>query len=250
VVKGVEFERLRYAGDPVRLAEQYDKQGADEVCFLDITASSSNRATMIDVVKRIAEVVSVPLCVGGGIRSLEDFRKAFEAGADKVSVNTAAARSPQLIRDASEAFGPNVIVAIDCKRRFESRVDRTIITVENGAKAWYDIVTYGGRQSTGFDAVEWARRVQSLGASEILLTSKDRDGTRSGYDLPITKAIAEAVSIPVIASGGVGNPQHMYEAFREAKADACLAASIFHYGEYTVGDTKRFLKEKGIAVRT
>ncbi|MEM2906196.1 MAG: imidazole glycerol phosphate synthase subunit HisF [Candidatus Bathyarchaeia archaeon] len=249
VVKGVEFEGLRYAGDPVKLARRYDDQGADEVCFLDITASVANRATTIDVVRRIAEVVSVPLCVGGGIRTLEDFGKAFEAGADKVSVNTAAVKNPQLIKEAAETYGRRVVAAIDCKRRFETRADRVMVTVETGAKAWYEVVIYGGRQAIGLDAVEWARRVQSLGASEILLTSKDRDGTRNGYDLPITRAIAEAVGIPVIASGGVGNPQHMYEAFHEAKADACLAASIFHYGECTVGDVKRFLKEKGVSVR-
>jgi len=249
VVKGVEFEGLRYAGDPVELARKYDDHGADEICFLDITASSSNRATMVDVVRRIAEVVSVPLSIGGGIRSLEDFRKTFEAGADKVSVNTAAVRDPQLIAKAAGAYGRNVIVAIDCKRRLKARADRTVLKTEDGAKAWYEVVIYGGRQATGLDAVEWAGRVQSLGASEILLTSKDRDGTRNGYDLSITRAIAEAVSIPVIASGGVGNPEHMYEAFHEAKADACLAASIFHYGEYTIQDVKRYLRGKGIPVR-
>lgn len=249
VVKGVEFEGLRYAGDPVTLARRYDRQGADEICFLDITASANNRAAMIDVAKRIAETVSVPVCMGGGVRSLDDFRRAFDAGASKVSVNTAAVRDPRLIREAAGAFTGRVVAAIDCKRRFGNPKGRPTITVDDGREAWYEVVTYGGRQATGHDAIEWARKVEELGASEILLTSKDRDGTKDGYDLPITKAIAESVRIPVTASGGVGNPGHMYEAFRDAKADACLAASIFHYEDYTIRDVKRFLKARNIPVR-
>ena len=255
VVKGIEFENLKYAGDPVELAMRYDAQGADELVFLDISASYERRDTMTSVVERIAEHVSIPLCVGGGIKSIEDFERVFDAGADKAGINTAGVKNPELIKEAVERFGKNhIVVALDCKRRFEAR-DLTegeagIIPVqlEDGKKAWYEVVIYGGREPVGTDAIKWAKEVQALGAAEILLTSKDRDGTTAGYDIPITKAIAEAVDIPVIASGGAGDVEHMYEAFVNG-ADACLAASIFHYGTYTVGEIKDYLRKKGIHVR-
>lgn len=248
VVKGVRFEGLKYAGDPVKLAKKYDDQGADEIAFLDITASVEKRPIIIDTVKKVAGQISVPLCVGGGIRNLEDFRKVLEAGASKVSLNTAAVKNPQLIKDAAQMFGRVVVAAIDCKRNFSNLQGKSLIELENGKKAGYDVVIYGGREATGQDAVLWAKRVEELGACEILLTSKDRDGTRDGYDLPITRAISEAVDIPVIASGGVGSVEHMYEAFTFGKADACLAASIFHFNEYTVGEVKEYLRGKGIPI--
>lgn len=250
VVKGIEFERLRYAGDPVELAQLYCQQGADELVFLDISASIENRDTMIEVVKKVAGVVTIPFAVGGGIKSPEDIERILKAGADKVGINTAAVKNPELIRGAAQKFGSDRIVsAIDCKRifGFEKGKKRNIITLEDGSKAWYDVVIYGGKKPTGIDAVEWAKQVEELGAGEILLTSKDRDGTKNGYDIPITKAMAEAVKIPVIASGGVGNIEHMYEAFING-ASACLAASIFHYGDYTVGEVKEYLRKKGIEI--
>lgn len=255
VVKGVEFENLRYAGDPVALAKRYDAQGADELVFLDISASYERRDTMTPVVEQIAQEISIPLCVGGGIKSMTDFERVFDAGADKVGINTAGVKNPELIKEAAERFGPGrIVVAIDCKRRVEPLApakgspDRTLIRLEDGQLAWYEVVIYGGRQPTGIDAINWAKRVQALGAAEILLTSKDRDGTTLGYDIPITRALAEAVDIPVIASGGAGKVEHMYEAFVNG-ADACLAASIFHYGTYTVGDVKSYLSKRGIPVR-
>jgi len=249
VVKGVEFEELKYAGDPVELARKYDKEGADELVFLDITASTEGREMMIDMSRKIAERVSIPLCVGGGIRNLDDFKKVFDAGADKAGINTAAVKNPGLIKDAAKSFGSErVVAAIDCKRAFTKTEGKTMMELEDGNKAWYDVVIYGGRTSTGKDAVQWALEVEKLGAGEILLTSKDRDGTKDGYDIPITKAIAEAVDIPVIASGGCGNLEHMYEAFING-VDACLAASIFHYGEYTIKEAKEYLRAKGIPVK-
>jgi len=246
VVKGVRFEGLRYAGDPVTLAKKYDDEGADEIAFLDISASYEKRPIIIDTVRKVAEQVSVPLCVGGGIRNLEDFRKVLDAGAQKVSMNTAAVKNPQLIKDATQAFGRIVVAAIDCRRILGDLGSKNVIVLENGEKAWYDIVIYGGREATGQDAVEWSKRVEELGAREILLTSKDRDGTKDGYDLPITRAISESVNIPVIASGGVGNVEHMYQALTLGKADACLAASIFHFNEYTIGEVKEYLSRKGV----
>jgi cyclase len=253
VVKGIEFENLKYAGDPVELAKRYDAQGADELVFLDISASYERRDTMTSIVERIAEHVSIPLSVGGGIKSIEDFERVFDAGADKAGINTAGVKNPELIKEAVERFGKNrIVVALDCKRKFEDLteggVDKTPVQLENGKRAWYEVVIYGGREFTGIDAIKWAKEVQALGAAEILLTSKDRDGTTAGYDIPITKAIAEAVDIPVIASGGAGDIEHMYEAFVNG-ADACLAASIFHYGTYTVGAVKDYLRKKGIPVR-
>ena len=253
VVKGIEFENLKYAGDPVELAMRYDTQGADELVFLDISASYERRDTMTSVVEKIAEHVSIPLSVGGGIKSIEDFERVFDAGADKVGINTAGVKNPELIKEAADLFGNDrIVVALDCKRKFEDLteggVDKTPVHLEDGKRAWYEVVIYGGREPTGIDAIKWAKEVQALGAAEILLTSKDRDGTTAGYDIPITKAIAEAVDISVIASGGAGDVEHMYEAFVHG-ADACLAASIFHYGTYTVGEIKDYLRKKGIPVR-
>jgi len=255
VVKGIEFENLKYAGDPVELAKRYDAQGADELVFLDISASYERRDTMTSIVERIAEQVSIPLSVGGGIKSIADFERVFDAGADKAGINTAGVKNPELIREAVERFGTDrIVVAIDCKRRIENmdlttkRTDRTPVRLEDGREAWYEVVIYGGRQPVGIDAVQWAKQVQAFGAAEILLTSKDRDGTTAGYDIPITRAIAEAVDIPVIASGGAGDVEHMFVAFVNG-ADACLAASIFHYGTYTVGEVKAYLREKGIPVK-
>ena len=255
VVKGIEFENLKYAGDPVELAMRYDAQGADELVFLDISASYERRDTMTSFVEKIAEHVSIPLSVGGGIKSIEDFERVFDAGADKAGINTAGVKNPELIKEAAERFGNDrIVVALDCKRKFEARdltedeAGKIPVQLENGKKAWYEVVIYGGREPTGIDAIKWAKQVQALGAAEILLTSKDRDGTTAGYDIPITKAIAEAVNIPVIASGGAGDVEHMYEAFVNG-ADACLAASIFHYGTYTVGEVKDYLRKRGIPVR-
>ena len=234
VVKGTKFLNLRDAGDPVECAKEYDRQGADELVFLDITASADNRATMIDVVERTANECFMPLTVGGGIRTAEDIRAMLKAGADKTSVNTAAVLAPNLVRAGAERFGSQcIVVAIDAKR-FGDR---------------WQVFTHGGRKPTGLDAVEWAQRVETLGAGEILLTSMDADGTKTGYDVALTRAISEAVHIPVIASGGAGTLEHMAEVLTAGKADAVLAASIFHFGEYKVADVKRFLQEKGIEVR-
>ncbi len=235
VVKGTKFLNLRDAGDPVECAKEYDRQGADELVFLDITASHEGRATMIDVVQRTASECFMPLTVGGGIRAAADMRAMLKAGADKTSVNTAAIQRPDLVREGAERFGSQcIVVAIDAKRVGDGR---------------WSVFTHGGRNPTKLDAVEWAQRVQSLGAGEILLTSMDADGTKAGYDIALTRAISEAVHIPVIASGGAGTLEHMADVLGEGKADAVLAASIFHFGEYKVADVKRFLKEKGIEVR-
>jgi cyclase len=252
VVKGVEFVHLREAGDPVQLAKRYNEQGADELVFLDITASHERRGTMIDVIERTADEVFIPLTVGGGIESIEAIRNILRAGADKVSVNTAAVKKPEFIRESSEIFGSQCIVtAIDCRRNTNLRdnPDKTLIELDNGTKVWYEVVIYGGRTPTGLDTIQWAERVQKLGSGEILLTSMDRDGTKDGYDLEITRALSETLDIPIIASGGAGNIEHMYDAFSRGKADAALAASIFHFGEYTIGEAKEYLKKKGLAVR-
>jgi imidazole glycerol-phosphate synthase subunit HisF len=244
VVKGTKFLNLRDAGDPVECAKEYDRQGADELVFLDITASAENRATMIDVVERTASECFMPLTVGGGIRSVEDVRAMLKAGADKTSVNTAAVQNPDLVRAGAERFGSQcMVVAIDAKR-----ITSHQSPVTNRQPHW-QVFTYGGRKPTGLDAIEWAQRVESLGAGEILLTSMDTDGTKAGYDVVLTRAISEAVSIPVIASGGAGTLEHMADVLGEGKADAVLAASIFHFGEYTVLQVKQFLKQKGISVR-
>ncbi|MFQ6073069.1 MAG: imidazole glycerol phosphate synthase subunit HisF [Methanosarcinales archaeon] len=252
VVKGIEFVNLRKAGDPVELAKMYNEQGADELVFLDITASHEGRETMIDVIKRTANEVFIPLTVGGGISTIEDIRKILRAGADKVTMNTAAVKNPNLVKESSSIFGSQcIVVAIDCRRNqnLEGNEDKTIVKLEDGTPAWYEVVIYGGRKPTGIDAIQWAKKVEELGAGEILLTSMNRDGTYDGFDIPITLAISEAVNIPVIASGGAGNIYHMYEAFVDGKADAALAASIFHFGEYTVKDAKEYLEKKGIPVR-
>ncbi len=250
VVKGVEFVNLRKAGDPVELAKRYDEEGADELVFLDITASAHGRETMVDVVERTAEEVFIPLTVGGGIRSVDDINAMLNAGADKVSINTSAVKNPELVRESARVFGSQcIVVAIDCRRNFEIDKERNVVELENGEKAWYEVVIYGGRKPTGIDAVEWAKRVEELGAGEILLTSMNRDGTKIGYDIPITRKISEEVSIPVIASGGAGKVEHFYEAFTDGKADAALAASIFHFREIEIEDLKNYLKERGIPVR-
>jgi cyclase len=240
VVKGVRFLDLADAGDPVEAAIAYDRQGADELVFLDIAASHEGRATMVDVVRRTAEVVYLPLTVGGGLGSLEDVRALLRAGADKVSLNTAAVARPQLIRDAAERFGSQcIVVAIDARRRAGP------VHVPPA----FEVYTHGGRRPAGRDAVGWAREAADLGAGEILVTSMDRDGTRNGYDLQLTRAIAEAVTIPVIASGGVGTLAHLYDGLVEGRADAVLAASIFHFGEHTVPEAKRYLRARGVPIR-
>ncbi len=235
VVKGVQFVALRDAGDPVAAALAYDAQGADELVFLDITASHEGRATMLDVVRRTAEGIYMPLTVGGGIRSLDDIRTLLRAGADKVSLNTAAVERPAVVSEAARAFGSQcIVVAIDAKSR--------------AAGAW-EVYTHGGRRPTGRDAVAWAREVERLGAGEILLTSMDRDGTGGGYDLALTRAVSDAVSVPVIASGGVGRLEHLREGVVEGRADAVLVASLFHFGQHTVPEAKRYLAEQGVPVR-
>ena len=252
VVKGIEFVDLRKAGDPVELAKRYNEQGADELVFLDITASHEGRGTMVNVIERTADEVFIPLTVGGGINSIEDIRQILRAGADKVSINTAAVKNPDLIRQSSQIFGSQCIVtAIDCKRNLDidNNLDKVILELEDGTPAWYEVVIYGGRKPTGIDAVQWAKKVEELGSGEILLTSMDRDGTYDGFDIPITRKLSEELDIPVIASGGVGNPQHIYEGFTKGKADAALAASIFHFGEYTVQDVKEYLRERNVPVR-
>ena len=235
VVKGINFLNLKDAGDPVESASVYSKEGADEIVFLDITASIELRPTMLEMVRRCAEQVFIPLTVGGGIRGIEDIRSLLKSGADKVSINTAAVENPFLIKASSEEFGNQcIVVAIDAKRNQESK---------------WQVYTYGGTKPTGIDVLEWANKAQDLGAGEILLTSMDKDGTCDGYDLELTKIISEAVNIPVIASGGAGNLEHLYQALTKGQADAVLAASIFHYGEYTIKETKRYLKNKGLSVR-
>lgn len=236
VVKGVQFIGLRDAGDPVEIAEMYDKQGADELTFLDITASSDERNIIIDIVQRTAERVFMPLTVGGGIRTVDDIRRLLNAGADKISINTAAVHRPEFVMEAAEKFGSQcTVVAIDARR------------VPN-KKRW-EVYTHGGRTSTGIDAVEWAVKMGEYGAGEILLTSMNCDGTKDGYDLELTRSVVDAVSIPVIASGGVGNLEHIYEGFTKAGASACLAASIFHYREHTIAEAKEYLHQKGVTVR-
>jgi cyclase len=239
VVKGVRFVDLVDAGDPVAAARAYDAAGADELCFLDITASHEDRGTILDVVARTAEVCFMPVTVGGGVRSIEDVRALMLAGADKVSINTAAVRDRTIVGEAAEKFGAQaIVVAIDAKK----------VSREQDSGRW-EIFTHGGRTPTGIDAVEWARRVQALGAGEILLTSMDRDGTRNGFDLPLTRAICDSVDIPVIASGGVGTLEHLADGVLQGHADAVLAASIFHYGEHTVREAKEYMRGRGIEVR-
>ena len=235
VVKGTSFVRLRDAGDPVEVAAEYDRQGADELVFLDITASAQARGIMIDMVRRVAERIFIPLTVGGGIRTVQDFTGLLRAGADKVSVNSAALKNPKLISEAAEKFGSQCVVcAIDAKR------------LPGGG---WTVYLNGGRVDTGRDAVAWAREAERLGAGEILLTSMDRDGVKNGYDLELTAAVSQSVSVPVIASGGAGKPEHFYDAFQIGKADAVLAASLFHFGELTIPELKRYLAARGVPVR-
>jgi len=253
VVKGIEFEQIRYAGVPWELAKKYYKEGADEIVFLDITASRERRETMVHVVEKTCEEVFVPLTVGGGIRSLEDAWKVFKAGADKVAINTAAIENPHLITEISEHFGSQAcVVAIDAKRRYvnsrQEAPDKTVIETPEGL-CWFECSIYGGKKFVGLDAIRWAMEAEQRGAGEILLTSMDRDGTTLGYDIPLTREVSERVSIPVIASGGCGNPEHMYEVFEKTCASAALAASIFHYGIYSIRQVKEYLASKGVEVR-
>jgi len=235
VVKGTKFVNLKYAGDPVKQAQIYDKQGADELCFLDITASSDKRNILYNVVKKTAQKCFMPLTVGGGVRSVNDIRKLLLCGADKVSINTAAIKNPGLIKKSSSKFGNQcIVVAIDAKQVKKNK---------------WEIYTHGGRKNTGIDAIEWAKKMEGLGAGEILLTSMDKDGTKSGFDLKLTKKISNSISIPVVASGGVGNIQHLVDGIKIGKASAVLAASIFHYGKYTIRQVKNKMKQKGIAIR-
>jgi imidazole glycerol phosphate synthase subunit hisF (EC 4.1.3.-) len=234
VVKGVKFQNLRDAGDPVEVAKSYEEQSADELVFLDITASAEERKIMIEVVQRVAETIFIPFTVGGGVSSLEDIRRLLSAGADKVSINTAAVKNPQLIYESAKGFGSQcIVVAIDAKR---------------SERGW-EVYIHGGRTPTGLDAVEWAKRVESLGAGEILLTSMDADGTKKGYDIELCRAVASAVSIPVIASGGAGTMEHFYEVFTKTNVDAALAASLFHFKEVSIPELKAYLKNKGVHVR-
>tara|TARA_R110001592_G_scaffold363352_2_gene684842 strand:+ start:115212 stop:115985 length:774 start_codon:yes stop_codon:yes gene_type:complete len=240
VVKGVQFVDIRDAGDPVEVAKRYNEQGADEITFLDITASHEERDTMIHMVERMASEVFIPLTVGGGVRTLEDIRALLNAGADKVGINSAAVKNPEFVRSAAERFGSQcIVVAIDAKQ----------VSAEGEPLRW-EVFTHGGRHSTGIDAVGWAEKMAEYGAGEILLTSMDKDGTKSGFNLLLTRAISEAVDIPVIASGGVGNLQHLVDGVVEGKADAVLAASIFHFGEYTIPQAKAYMAEKGVEVRS
>jgi cyclase len=234
VVKGVNFVDLRDAGDPVEIAARYDEQGADEIAFLDITASSDERDILLHVIEAVASRVFIPLTVGGGVRKVEDVRRLLNAGADKVSINTAAVQNPQLVRDASDIVGCQcIVVAIDAKRSGDT----------------WEVFTHVGRRATGLDAVEWARRMESSGAGEILLTSMDRDGTRDGFDLALTRAVSDAVGVPVIASGGVGKREHLAEGVLDGHADAVLAASVFHFGDFTVRQAKEHMRSRGIEVR-
>jgi imidazole glycerol-phosphate synthase subunit HisF len=236
VVKGVNFVNLRDAGDPVEIAKKYNDEGADEITFLDITASSDQRGLILDIIERVAEQVFIPLTIGGGVREVSDVRRLLNAGADKISINTSAVTNPQLVKEASDKFGSQaIVVAIDARKK-------------TSGHGW-EVFTHGGRTATGLDAVEWAARMNALGAGEILLTSMDRDGTKSGFDLPLTRAVAEAVSVPVIASGGVGNLDDLADGVLEGKADAVLAASIFHFGEFTVRQAKERMAARGIEVR-
>jgi len=235
VVKGIRFEQIRYAGEPAELAKRYSEEGADEIVFLDITASHERRETMLHVIENAAKNVFIPLTVGGGIKNVDDMRRILNVGADKITINTAAIKNPELIAEGADIFGSQcIVVAIDAKKI--------------GRNKW-ECYIYGGREPTGIDVVEWAKKVEILGAGEILLTSMDRDGTREGFDIELTSTVAESVGIPVIASGGVGNPEHIYEAFVNGKADAALAASIFHYDEYPIPVVKEYLRDRGINVR-
>ncbi|WP_409200192.1 imidazole glycerol phosphate synthase subunit HisF [Methanobrevibacter sp. DSM 116169] len=253
VVKGVEFKEIKYAGNPVELANKYYADGADEIVILDITASHERRETMKDVVERITENVFIPICVGGGIRTADDYVNMLKAGADKCSTNTAAIQNSNVIKEASDVVGSQaVVVAIDAKRKYidspEEAKDKHVVETDNGY-CWFDTSIYGGREFTGMDAVDWAMQCQDLGAGEILLTSMDGDGTKAGYDIELTKAVNDAVDIPVVASGGVGKPQDILDVFEKTDVSAALAASIFHFNEYPVPEVKQYLKDNNIRIR-
>jgi cyclase len=250
VVKGTNFLGLRDAGDPVELAERYNEQGADEVVFLDITASKEKRGIIIELIKRAADQLFLPLTVGGGIRSLEDIQQILRAGADKVSMNTSAVHDPALITNGAESFGTQcIVIAMDVRRNFTVNETAIPVYLEDGTPCWYEVVIYGGSKPTGIDAVAWAKEAEERGAGEILLTSMETDGTKNGFDIAVTSAISDAAGIPVIASGGVGTLSHFYDGFTKGKADACLAASVFHFGEFTVKDVKEYLRGRDIPVR-
>ena len=249
VVKGVNFVNLKKAGDPVELAKRYSDEGADELVFLDITASSEKRDILRGVVEGVAKAISIPFTVGGGIRNVSDARLVLCSGADKVSVNTAAVENPQVLTKLADVFGQQcVVVAIDAKRKREQRADKITVKTKEGP-VWFEVYTYGGRKPTGIDAVDWAVRAAGLGAGEFLVTSMDKDGTENGYDIELTRIISERVNVPVIASGGAGLPEHFLEVFTDGKADAALAASVFHYNKFPVPVIKEFLRKRGVIVR-
>jgi len=249
VVKGLNFESIKDAGDPVELAAKYSDEGADELVFLDITASNEQRATIKDLVRKVASVINIPFTVGGGVKSLDDARNILLNGADKVGINTGAIKNPSVITELMELFGRQcVVVAIDAKKNYEIKENTTIFS-ENGKNFWFEVFIYGGKEGTGLDAIIWAKKAEQMGAGEILLTSIDKDGTKDGYDVTLTKAIVDALSIPVIASGGCGKPEDMVEIFEKSNVDAALAASIFHYETHGVTGVKSFLKNKRIPVR-
>ncbi|HEX2014113.1 MAG TPA: imidazole glycerol phosphate synthase subunit HisF [Nitrososphaera sp.] len=250
VVKGVHFSAVKDAGDPVELADRYSDQGADELVFLDITASQQGRDTMKSVVRKVASVIDIPFTVGGGIKKLEDARDILLSGADKVSINTAAVKNPELITQLMSIFGKQcIVVAIDAKRNYDTATGKTIFKGRDGSRFWFEVRIYGGEQGTGIDAVKWAREAESRGAGEILLTSIDADGTENGYDIELTKEICKSTRIPVIASGGCGRARHMLEVFEKTDVDAALAASIFHYEKSTVDKVKKYLKRGGVRIR-
>ena len=248
VYTGVNFENLEYTGDPVEMAKRYNEAGADEFVFLDITASAAGRETMLDTVSRVADEVFIPLTVGGGIRTKEDIKETLRAGADKVSINTAALENPDLIDEGARAFGSQcIVISVDARRRFDEAGE--YYAEVDGESCWFECTVKGGREGTGVDVVEWAREAESRGAGELFVNSIDADGTKDGYDIPLTKAVCDTVSTPVIASSGCGGPEDMYEVFTEAGADAGLAASIFHFGDYSIQETKEYLDERGVPVR-
>ena len=248
VFTGVNFEDLDYTGDPVEMARKYNAAGADEFVFLDITASAEGRRTMLDTVERVADEVFIPLTVGGGIRTTDDIKETLRAGADKVSINSGAIARPQLVNDGAEAFGSQcIVISVDARRRFDEQGEQ--YEQVDGESCWFECTVKGGREGTGLDVVEWAREVEDRGAGELFVNSIDADGTKDGYDIPLTRAVCETVSTPVIASSGCGGPEDMYEVFTEAGADAGLAASIFHYDEFGIGEVKQYLDDRGVPVR-
>jgi cyclase len=250
VVKGIHFAEVKDAGDPVELGKKYREQGADELVFLDITASQQGRDTMANIVRKVAEVIDIPFTVGGGVKKLEDARDILLSGADKVSINTAAVKNPKLITELMSIFGKQcIVIAIDAKRNFNIEKDKTIFKDKSGRKFWFEVRIYGGKEGTGLDAIKWAKEVEHRGAGEILLTSIDADGTENGYDIELTKSICRSVPVPVIASGGCGKAHHMRDVFEKTDVDAALAASIFHYEKSTVDKVKRYLKRNGIKIR-